>query len=236
MAGADNIRSRDAKGRILSNNRSAPKPNGGVERDSFIDPGAAGAAAGDAPEPGSARSRRPDPRPPGGAGEGAAAGAKGPAGAKAKGASLDLSSLAGVLQGCHAIIAFQRAEPHWLLNDPDAARYALAVSNAMRHLPIKVAQKAVDYTAFAMVAFSIESPRIIRSAQLAGAKPGRPPQRGPAEVFRFTGGPGGAPGPSPAPGGPSGGPGGPAGGEAPPPFAQDAAGFGLAEDDPLGAA
>ena len=147
-----------------------------------------------------------------------------------------MSSLAGVLQGFHAIIAFQRAEPHWMLNDPDAARYALAMSNAMRHLPIKVAQKAVDYTAFAMVAFSIESPRIVRSAQLAGAK-GKPAPRGPAQVFQFTGGPGGPGGPAAAPGGPPGGPGGPSGGDTPPPFPTDAAGFGLGpDDDPMGAA
>jgi len=120
-----------------------------------------------------------------------------------------------------------------MLTDPDAARYATAMANALRHLPIKAAQKAVDYAAFAMVAFSIETPRIVVSAQLAAQKKGqRPAPRGPAEIFQFTGGPAKAPGAPP--GGPSA-----ANGSAPPkapeaappPFPQSAEGFGLAPED-----
>jgi hypothetical protein len=95
-----------------------------------------------------------------------------------------LSALAGVLQGFHAVIAFQRAEPHWLLSDDDAKRYGTALGNALRHLPIKAAQKTIDYTALVFVAFAIETPRIVRSTQLA-RQPARAPQRGPAQVFQF---------------------------------------------------
>jgi hypothetical protein len=94
-----------------------------------------------------------------------------------------LSQLAGVIQGVHGIIAFQRKEPHWLLNDADASKYGTALGNALRHLPIKTAQKTVDYAALVMVAFVIETPRIVASANLARA--GRAPQRGPAQVFQF---------------------------------------------------
>jgi hypothetical protein len=94
-----------------------------------------------------------------------------------------LSALAGVLQGFHAVIAFQRSEPHWLINDDDAKRYGTALGNALRHLPIKVAQKSIDYGALVVVAFAIETPRVVRSLQLA--RQPAPPQRGPAQVFQF---------------------------------------------------
>ncbi len=121
-----------------------------------------------------------------------------------------------------------------MLNDPDAARYAVAVSNAMRHLPITVAQKAVDYAAFVMVAFSIESPRVVRSAQMAQAAKGRPPgPRGPAQVFEFTGGRDRAAGPPNGPGGAPGAAGGPSGDAAPSPFPAGPDGFGLTDEPDL---
>lgn len=95
-----------------------------------------------------------------------------------------MSALAGVLQGFHAVIAFQRSEPHWLINDDDSKRYGTALGNALRHLPIKVAQKSIDYGALVVVAFAIETPRIVRSMQLARA-PAPSPSRGPAQVFQF---------------------------------------------------
>ena len=106
------------------------------------------------------------------------------AGGKAQSASLDLSAAAGLISGFHAIIAMQRSEPHWLLSDEDSKRYGAALANALRHMPIKAAQKTIDYSTLVMVAFVMETPRIVRSAQLA-RQPKTPP-RGPAQVFQFV--------------------------------------------------
>lgn len=95
-----------------------------------------------------------------------------------------MSAAAGLLQGFHAIVAMQRSEPHWMLNDDDAKRYGQALANALRHMPVKVAQKYVDYSTLVMVAFIMETPRVVRSAQLARAP--KQPQRGPAQVFQFV--------------------------------------------------
>jgi hypothetical protein len=95
-----------------------------------------------------------------------------------------LSALAGALQGVHVIIAMQRNEPHWMLNDEDAKRYGTALGNALRHMPIKAAQKTIDYASLVIVAFAIETPRIGRSIQLARAP--KPASRGPAQVFQFV--------------------------------------------------
>jgi hypothetical protein len=164
MANPNPIRERDAKGRIISNKVGAGNaPSGNNGRD-FVDPVAAGQAAGEPSEPGS----RPPKRPNVGTG---APGGTGPAAkpAKEKSASLDLSAAAGLIGGFHAIIAMQRNEPHWLLNDDDAKRYGTALANALRHMPIKAAQKTIDYSTLVMVAFVMETPRIVRSVQLARA-------------------------------------------------------------------
>jgi hypothetical protein len=108
-----------------------------------------------------------------------------------------MSAAAGLLQGFHAIIAMQRSEPHWMLNDDDAKRYGTALANALRHMPIKAAQKTIDYSTLVMVAFVMETPRIVRSAQLARQPKPQPP-RGPAQVFQFVPNPAQAP-PSPPP-------------------------------------
>ena len=80
----------------------------------------------------------------------------------------------------------QRSEPHWLLSDADAQRYGAALANALRHMPIKAAQKTIDYSTLVMVAFVMETPRVVRSVQLARqANAPRQPQRGPAQVFQF---------------------------------------------------
>jgi hypothetical protein len=142
----------------------------------YVDPRAAAAAAGEPSEPAAAAKRREPAAPSGGAA---------PLGKRPSKASpsLDLSALGGVLQGAHAIIAYQRQEPHWLLNDDDSKKYGTALANALRHLPIKTAQKTVDYAALVMIAFVIETPRVVRSAQLARAP--KAPPRGPAQVFQF---------------------------------------------------
>ena len=86
------------------------------------------------------------------------------------------------MQGFHAIIAMQRNELHWLLSDDDAKRYGAALANALRHMPIKAAQKTIDYSTLAMVAFVMETPRVVRSVQIARTPRPQPP-RGPAQVF-----------------------------------------------------
>ena len=77
----------------------------------------------------------------------------------------------------------QRSEPHWLLSDADSLRYGTALANALRHMPIKAAQKTIDYSTLAMVAFVMETPRVVRSVQLG--RQAAQPRRGPAQVFQF---------------------------------------------------
>ena len=77
----------------------------------------------------------------------------------------------------------QRSEPHWLLSDADSLRYGTALANALRHMPIKEAQKTIDYSTLAMVAFVMETPRVVRSVQLW--RQAAQPRRGPAQVFQF---------------------------------------------------
>ena len=71
-----------------------------------------------------------------------------------------------------------------MLSDADSLRYGTALANALRHMPIKAAQKTIDYSTLAMVAFVMETPRIVRSVQL-GRQSAQPPRRGPAQVFQF---------------------------------------------------
>lgn len=84
------------------------------------------------------------------------------------------------------IAGFSR-QPHWFINDADAARYGKAMANAARHFPLRATQKALDVTMFIITAFSIEAPRIALSMQIArghGPAHGQA-QRVPAQVFQF---------------------------------------------------
>ena len=65
-----------------------------------------------------------------------------------------MSAAAGLLQGVHAVLAMRRG-PHWLLNDPDAKAYGLALANALRHLPVSMAQKYVDFAALGVAVFGL---------------------------------------------------------------------------------
>jgi hypothetical protein len=84
------------------------------------------------------------------------------------------------------MIALRRDEPHWLLNDGDAKVYGQAVSNALRHVPIKVAQKSLDFGMLFIVACQFEFPRIVLSTQMTRARGQRRSPGGPAQVFQFT--------------------------------------------------
>lgn len=80
-----------------------------------------------------------------------------------------------------------RRGPHWLLNDPDAKAYGAALANALRHLPVTMAQKYVDFAALGVAVMCYEGPRIHMDMQLRrerGAAARRPPA-GPAQVFQF---------------------------------------------------
>lgn len=98
-----------------------------------------------------------------------------------------------MLQGFHAVIAWQTEHPHWLLNDPDAKIYGTALSNALRHFPIAATQKAIDIGSLVIAAFNFDGIRLAtelrirREARLRA----RPQPRGPAQVFQFV--PGGTP-------------------------------------------
>lgn len=177
MANRSGIGERDAKGRIVGTKKPAGQSPNGNGDGAFVDSGTAATEAGEPAEPESRAKRRDAPSGNGSGGNKAG---------KASGASLDLSALAGVIQGFHAIIAFQRAEPHWLVNDNDAKRYSIAIGNALRHMQIRTAQKTIDMAALVFVAFSVETPRVIRSAQLA-RETANPRRQGPsATVFQFT--------------------------------------------------
>jgi hypothetical protein len=111
----------------------------------------------------------------------------------------------------------RRSEPHWLLSDADARRYGAALANALSHLPVKVAQKYLDFSTLAFCVFEMELPRVMLSHQLAQARRPAPGAAPSAEVFQFTpprpsaanggappprGRPGGGPSPQPPPPGP----------------------------------
>jgi hypothetical protein len=87
----------------------------------------------------------------------------------------------------HAIVGMKRNEPHWLLTEQDAKVYGTALANAMRHLPIGATQKALDFTALAICAFNMETPRVyasMRNQQQRRAQAATPPPPG-ATVFQF---------------------------------------------------
>jgi hypothetical protein len=83
------------------------------------------------------------------------------------------------------------------MSEPDALAYARYVSNAMRHLPVAVAQKWVDFGALVGAIAFYETPRVNRSLALAmqgqpqsgfrrqQQQPG-PPPGGTAQVFQFV--------------------------------------------------
>lgn len=171
MANINSSAKRGASGKFESSRPSD-------ERKVFVDPVAAGQAAGDPSEPGKpAASRRDAP------GVGPAGGGTGKAAGKEKGASLDLSSAIGLIQGAHAIIGGLSRQGHWFLNDADAKAYGQAFANAARHFPLKATQKAIDCTTFVFVMGSMEIPRLHMSIQLARRPPA--PARPPAQVFQF---------------------------------------------------
>jgi len=86
-----------------------------------------------------------------------------------------LSAAAGLLQGIHSVMAMARG-PHWLLSDPDAKAYGLALSNALRHLPVTMAQKYIDFTALGIAVIAYEGPRVHMDMQLRAQRgaAGRP--------------------------------------------------------------
>jgi hypothetical protein len=111
-----------------------------------------------------------------------------------------------LLQGLHVMIAMRLDQPHWMLNDPDAKAYGQALSNALRHIPIKVAQKSIDFFMLAVAIGQFEVPRMYLSAQIARARAtqgrrGGPPGPGGATVFQFKPPPQGSPSPPPSGGG-----------------------------------
>jgi hypothetical protein len=70
----------------------------------------------------------------------------------------------------HAMIALRRDEPHWMLNDQDARVYGQALQNALRHIPIRRAQKTLDFAMLVVAACQFEIPRVYLSAQIARQK------------------------------------------------------------------
>src|SRR5580693_4925480 len=112
MADINSSAKRGAGGKFESAKRSDGGQARGSDGRDFVDPNAAGQAAGEPTEPGERIKRRDPPAGGGTTANGAKAGAK-------KSASLDMSAAAGLISGFHAIVAMQRNEPHWLLSDAD---------------------------------------------------------------------------------------------------------------------
>lgn len=98
------------------------------------------------------------------------------------------------------MIALRRDEPHWLLSDADARVYGQALQNALRHIPIRRAQKAVDFAMLVFAAAQFDIPRIYMSSQIA--KQRLNPQRG-SVVYPFRAQPPPPPPPAGAPNPPS---------------------------------
>ena len=94
------------------------------------------------------------------------------------------------------------------MNDQDAKSYGTALANALRHLPVRMAQKYVDFATLGVAIVAYEGPRVaedyrLRQLRLAGQQPQRPPLSGQGgQVFQFRPPPGGqgnaAGGPPPA--------------------------------------
>lgn len=79
-----------------------------------------------------------------------------------------------------------RRGPHWLLNDADAKAYGIALSNALRHLPITAAQKTIDFTALGVAIAVYEGPRVAYDVHLKRqAQAQRQQQQRHAPVFAF---------------------------------------------------
>lgn len=92
----------------------------------------------------------------------------------------------GLLQGMHAIVAMRMEQPHWLLNDADARVYGQALQNAIRHIPVRAAQKSIDFAMLACAVAQFELPRVYLSLQ--AAKAARQPRRPAAVVYPLNGG------------------------------------------------
>lgn len=79
--------------------------------------------------------------------------------------------------------------PHWLLSDADAKAYGTALANALRHLPVTMAQKYIDFSALGLAVVAYEGPRVgmdvrIKAERMQRGGAQQPPP-GPAQIFRF---------------------------------------------------
>lgn len=70
--------------------------------------------------------------------------------------------------------------PHWLLSEQEAQIYGAALANALRHLPVAVGQKYIDFTALGVAMVTIDGARLRQDILLrrrqapAGAENTRP--------------------------------------------------------------
>lgn len=74
-----------------------------------------------------------------------------------------------------------------MLNDADAKAYGQAVVNALRHIPVVVAQKYIDFAALFGAVVTHDVPRLTMDMRIAAERrSGRRPQyANPAPVFQF---------------------------------------------------
>lgn len=83
---------------------------------------------------------------------------------------------------------------HWLLSDEEAKGYGQALANAIRHLPITMAQKYVDFTTLGIAIITYEGPRIaadmILRRQARNPNAARQPQPNGQVVYPFAAPPG----------------------------------------------
>lgn len=75
--------------------------------------------------------------------------------------------------------------PHWMLTDADAKNYGAALANALRHLPIQVAQKYLDFGALGLAVLAYNGPRLAMDHQLRRAAR-EAAARATPNVFSFT--------------------------------------------------
>ena len=80
----------------------------------------------------------------------------------------------------------QRNEPHWLLSEGDAKLYGNALKNALRHIPVQVAQKSIDFTTLFICAMNFETPRVYASYRNRRARRDPPPPQRPATAQVYT--------------------------------------------------
>lgn len=129
----------------------ADSEHDGAIGSTIVDPNAIDGSVAVGPEPAAGRRKRRDagvPRGPRGTGS------------KKEIVSVDLSSLAGMLAGVHAMLAMAAHTPELEITEAEASQFMKAGQNVLRHYSVQATQKTIDWLAFVGVTVTIYGTRI----------------------------------------------------------------------------